>query len=66
MTKKPEILFNAYLKLSPAERAELVKAMNEYIEGGTEKKASIMQENFANVTKMDIGPMGGSCPYCGK
>ena len=66
MTKKPEIVFNGYLKLTTAERSELVKAINEYVESGTEKQASVMAENFSHVAKMDIGPMGGSCPCCGR
>ena len=66
MTQRPEIVFNGYLTLTASEKTELINAINEYVESDSDKKSLTCKTANAHIVKMDIGPMGGSCPCCGR
>ena len=66
MNEKVTRVFNGWLALSDSERAELQKAIGEYLENDNLGKRILVEKVEALVTKMQTGPLGGSCPCCGR
>lgn len=63
MDRKVAAVFRAYLSLDEAQKRELIRTMNEYIEGTLEEKSTLR----ASAIKVDVGPLSsGGCPFCGK
>jgi hypothetical protein len=60
-------LIRVYLSLTSGQRAAFVDNLNEYIRGSQYEKDRITRESvFKGTQRMDVGPAGGACPYCGR
>jgi len=66
MNDKTRLVYRGFTELSATERSELVKAVNEFIEADPAKRVAINESLGNTVSKMDLGPMGGTCPCCGR
>ncbi|HCT7915536.1 hypothetical protein [Pseudomonas xantholysinigenes] len=72
MSEKAKRVLSVWVSLTPEEREEAVKLINEYQNADERKKKEISLESlneshwFAKSTTMNFGPLGGECPYCGK
>ena len=65
MNKQTKFVKAAFLKLSAAEQADVLKTINEVAAAPSWRK----QELSEGIIKegLDLGPVGsGKCPYCGK
>ena len=66
MTNKVTVLFNAYLKLSDAEKDEFKQQLRDYDGKGSFEKGQL-NERFNEQTKRIMGPTSGfTCQLCGK
>jgi len=66
MSKALDQVAAGFMRLSVEERTEVVKVINEFLEGDTAKRRelTVLHEKRAGI---DIGPTsGGRCPCCGK
>ena len=58
--------------MTPAEREEAIKLVNDYQNADDKRKKEIATESLnesrtvVKSTTMNFGPLGGGCPYCGK
>ncbi len=52
-----------YIGLSSEQQSQFVTLVNRYIEGDTYERTE-MRGKFGN--RMDVGPLRGTCPYCGR
>ena len=68
MDPKVAGLVRVFDSLSPQERQEAVEKLNEYINGDTWTKRQIVEEGerVRIAKRMDLGPVGRVCPYCGR
>lgn len=66
MTNAAVIVMNAFLKLSEAEKKEVLSEIKKYDEKGYVEKGS-MNEDFRERTKRIMGPLSTqTCPTCGR
>jgi hypothetical protein len=63
---KTNRVFNGWLTLSEAERVEFRDAMQKYVSGTSEIKKRITEDSRSVITKMQTGPLGGTCACCGR
>ncbi len=66
MNNKTERVFSGWLALTPVERAELEKAVREFNAGSISKQQELRESTRDHLTKMQTGPLGSSCPCCGR
>lgn len=66
MNEKVTRVFNGWLKLSESERAELQNAIREFLEKDNSGKRLLIEKVESSATRMQTGPLGGSCPCCGR
>jgi len=60
-------VFNGWLALNAAERAEFDKAVKEYNAESLTKQRELRESLHDRVMKMQTGPLGpGACPCCGR
>lgn len=65
MNKKVELVYKGFLTLSAAERDELIKAINTYI-NSTYKERSDLEEVY-KTRRITLGPLpSDTCPCCGR
>lgn len=62
MTDKTNRTYLAYLDLSAAEKRDLEEAIRKYKQLEETEKLSEKR----SIGKIVLGPLGGTCPYCGK
>jgi hypothetical protein len=60
MTKKSELVFNGWLKLTESEKEEVLDEIKKYQNLGYIEKRAITER------KIITGPIGGTCPCCGR
>jgi hypothetical protein len=66
---EPEIdgLIRIFDSLSATQQAEAIRRLNTYIEASQETRQRIIRESQpGEVRKVDVGPLGRICPYCGR
>ncbi len=66
MNDRTNLVYKGFTELNLSEREELIKAVNEFINADAQKRTAINESLGNIVSKMDLGPMGGSCPCCGR
>lgn len=69
MSEKAKRVLAVWVSLTPAERDEAVNLINEYQNADEKKRQLISLESLnesRSVVKINFGPLGGGCPYCGK
>jgi hypothetical protein len=66
MNDKTTRVFNGWLNLSEPERAEFRDAMQEYVAGAAGVKKRLAEDSRSVITKMQTGPLGGTCACCGR
>ena len=71
MSDKANRVMAVWVSLTPAEKAEAIKLINEYQKADGKNKIALdsLHESRSLVkssTTMNFGPLGGGCPYCGK
>jgi len=72
MSDNTKRVMAVWVSLTPAERAEAVRLINEYQNADEKTKEEIALESIhesrslVKSSKMNFGPLGGECPYCGK
>lgn len=66
MSKHSDQVVLGFMRLTPEERAEAIKKLNEFINTPDLRK-SLIVENFRAQTGLDLGPLNqGGCRCCGK
>lgn len=63
MDDKSRRLLRVYFQLNESERTEVNAEIDKFRRGDRSTSLKTLSER---VEKMDLGPMGGACPYCGK
>jgi hypothetical protein len=68
MDAKVAGLIRVFDGMTPGEQREAIRRLNEYIDGGSTTKQRILNESdWERVAKrVDLGPVGRVCPYCGR
>lgn len=64
MTDKQKVILKILLELSRDERNEVIREAQGF-ETKTFSEKGSMNESL-NKAFRNLGPLGGSCPYCGK
>ena len=67
MSTESDMVFRGFLKLSDPEKLEFIKDFREYYTLSTDDKRH--RELLAGISvalKMELGPISGGCPCCGK
>jgi hypothetical protein len=62
MNRKTTAVVAGFIRLSPAERAEALAEINRFTQGNEQLRKSITE----NAERMELGPIQGGCPCCGK
>lgn len=65
MYRKTAFVIQGYIGLTEDEKAEFVREVNSYIKGSPETRSYVSKES-KRVINIDMGPVGGACPYCGR
>lgn len=66
MNEKTTRVFKGWLELTDDERRLLSDAIRQYSEKTSSGKQVLKEEVRASVTKMQTGPLGPTCPCCGR
>jgi hypothetical protein len=67
MSEEADGLIRVFDKLTPSQKAEAIERLNRYLDADQETKKQIVREAERNqVRKVDVGPVGRICPYCGR
>ena len=72
MSDKAKRILAVWTTLSPDEREDAVKLINEYQNADSVRRNEIATESLnesrtlQKSTTVNFGPLGGGCPYCGK
>lgn len=68
MDPKVAGLVHVFASLSPQEQRAAVEKLNEYINGDPTRRRQIVEESerVRIAKRMDLGPVGRVCPYCGR
>lgn len=66
MTDRTKLVLEGFIKLTNAEKEELIRQINDY-----NKKSSYGQESFKesvqkSLDSIVLGPLGSKCPCCGR
>jgi hypothetical protein len=61
-------LIRVFDTLTPSQRSEAIRILNEYIEGDSSVRDRLVNESRRHyIAKVDLGPLTGNvCPYCGR
>lgn len=65
MTKKSEFVFNGWLNLTDSEKKEVLKEIENYIDVSDFSKRLII-EKYKKRADIITGPLGSTCPCCGR
>lgn len=72
MSNTAKRVLAVWASLTPVEREDAIKLVNDYQNADDKRKKEIATESLnesrtiAKSTTMNFGPLGGGCPYCGK
>lgn len=66
MDKKTVRVFNGWLELNSYQRTELEIAMKDYQEAPEDRRRRLHESTRDSVFKVETGPLGSSCPCCGR
>lgn len=72
MSNTAKRVLAVWASLTPTEREEAIKLINDYQNADDKRKKEIAMESLSESrsivksTTMNFGPLGGGCPYCGK
>jgi len=72
MSDKAKRVLAVWTTLTPSEREEAVKLINEYQDADKKKQDEIAMESMnesyivKGSTTMNFGPLGGGCAFCGR
>ena len=55
-----------WISLSESERREFQRFVEQYERGDMRMQGSLRESVYSSVTKLQTGPLGGTCPCCGK
>ena len=70
MTMEPEIagLIRIFNSLSTTQQDEAVRNLNEYFNADSQGRQRVINESEPDriAKKVNLGPVSGVCPYCGK
>lgn len=61
MNNKTRLVLKGYLALSPQEQAELIRELNRTID-----LSQIEKSTKSRRISMELGPVSGGCPCCGR
>ena len=64
MTTKQNVILKILIELTEAERREIIKELQNF-ETKTFSEQKWLNESL-NKSFRSLGPISGSCPYCGK
>lgn len=59
-------VIRGWISLSASERREFQSFVEQYERGGSAAQESLRESVYSSVTKLQTGPLGGTCPCCGK
>ena len=62
MDDKVQRLLRAYMRMTDAQKSEANIELDKIRRGDNSGLRTLSER----VEKMDLGPMGGVCPYCGR
>ena len=65
MNRKVAAVLNGYTRLTSSEQAEFLKELNRFVQGDQQLRKSV-NEDIRSAERMELGPMRGGCPCCGR
>lgn len=66
MNSKTLTVFTGYVNLSSTERREFIETLQEFEEEAPRNKVAIKSRFDPSAIKMELGPLEGGCPCCGR
>lgn len=66
MTEAGKKVLAGFVRLSDADRSEVVTQMNEFINATLDQKRRELKESFCKSAGVILGPVGSCCPCCGR
>jgi len=68
MEARVAALIQIFHSLTIDERREAIEKLNEYIDADYEGRQRILRESEMDriAKRVDLGPVGRACPYCGR
>jgi hypothetical protein len=64
VTDKVQRTFNAWVHLSDMEKTEFDAEVRKYNSSNDQKGLRNLSEGY--IVRVQTGPLGGTCPYCGR
>lgn len=64
MNKDVLLVLQGYLNLSEADKAELIRQLNNY--NSSNDKATFKRDIGGKVKSVDLGPLSSGCTCCGR
>ena len=66
MNDKTKRVFNTWVHLSSDEQRELDDEIRKFKIANTTGQRQLRELSESVIQKMQTGPLGGTCPYCGR
>jgi carbonic anhydrase len=66
MNRRTARVMTGWLSLSEDEKQEFQGAVDEFNRGGDMRKQLVRESVRDSVQKIDLGPVKGACPCCGR
>lgn len=66
MNDKTQRVFNGWLALTEAERRDFADAERRYVQSTGAGRQQIQESTRSSVVKLQTGPLGQTCPCCGR
>ena len=66
MDKSVALVVHGFINLSPSDQRECYRYINEYYGGTHQTKISLSRRASNDAMQVDMGPLTGGCPCCGK
>ncbi len=67
MDNKVAVAMQGYIALTPTQRAEFIRLLNNYNQGTPVVQEGIRKDSLRDwVTRVDLGPTTQVCPRCGR
>lgn len=66
MNEKTKLVFRGWLELTADEQQQLSHAIRQYNEKLFSEQRALQADLHKSVTRMQTGPLGQTCPCCGR
>jgi hypothetical protein len=66
MNDRTRLVFAGFLKLTPSEQADFIRAVKDYYDKSESEQRTIEGFTERQATKAVLGPLDSGCPCCGR